>query len=118
LEAALLSLLVPGARAAGLKLLAKAREESGLLICTEAMDPEGVSHVAEVADIVQIGARNMQNFSLLKAAGPRAQAVLLKRGLSATIEELLLSAEYLLAEGNHERDSVRARHPGLRHDDA
>src|SRR6059036_2940818 len=85
----------------GLKLLAKAREETGLLICTEAMDPEGVGYVAEVADIVQIGARNMQNFSLLKAAGRAKKPVLLKRGLSATIEELLLSAEYLLAEGNH-----------------
>jgi 3-deoxy-7-phosphoheptulonate synthase len=85
----------------GLKLLAKAREETGLLICTEAMDPEGVGYVAEVADIIQIGARNMQNFSLLKAAGRAKKPVLLKRGMSATIEELLLSAEYLLAEGNH-----------------
>jgi 3-deoxy-7-phosphoheptulonate synthase len=86
----------------GLKLLAKAREETGLLICTEAMDHEGVAYVAEVADIVQIGARNMQNFSLLKAAGRAKKPVLLKRGMSATIEELLLSAEYLLAEGNHD----------------
>jgi 3-deoxy-7-phosphoheptulonate synthase len=85
----------------GLKLLAKARDETGLLICTEAMDPEGVGYVAEVADIIQIGARNMQNFSLLKAAGRAKKPVLLKRGMSATIEELLLSAEYLLAEGNH-----------------
>ena len=85
----------------GLKLLARAREETGLLICTEAMDPEGVGYVAEVADIIQIGARNMQNFSLLKAAGRAKKPVLLKRGMSATIEELLLSAEYLLAEGNH-----------------
>ncbi len=85
----------------GLKLLARAREETGLLICTEAMDPEGVGYVAEVADIIQIGARNMQNFSLLKAAGRTKKPVLLKRGMSATIEELLLSAEYLLAEGNH-----------------
>jgi 3-deoxy-7-phosphoheptulonate synthase len=86
----------------GLKLLAKARDETGLLVCTEAMDPEGVGYVAEVADIIQIGARNMHNFSLLKAAGRTQKAVLLKRGLSATIEELLLSAEYLLAEGNHD----------------
>jgi len=86
----------------GLKLLAKAREETGLLICTEAMDPEGVGYVAEVADIIQIGARNMQNSSLLKAAGRAKKAVLLKRGMAATIEELLLSAEYLLAEGNHD----------------
>src|SRR6184192_3920609 len=86
----------------GLQLLAKARDETGLLICTEAMDPEGVAYVAEVADIIQIGARNMQNSSLLKAAGRAKKPVLLKRGLSATIEELLLSAEYLLAEGNHD----------------
>jgi 3-deoxy-7-phosphoheptulonate synthase len=86
----------------GLKLLARAREETGLLICTEAMDPEGVGYVAEVADIIQIGARNMQNFSLLKAAGRSHKPVLLKRGMAATIEELLLSAEYLLAEGNHD----------------
>ena len=86
----------------GLKLLAKAREETGLLICTEAMDPEGVAQVSAVADVVQIGARNMQNFSLLKAAGRAKIPVLLKRGMSATIEELLLSAEYLLAEGNHQ----------------
>ncbi len=86
----------------GLRLLARAREETGLLICTEAMDPESVGPVAEVADIIQIGARNMQNFSLLKAAGRAGKPVLLKRGLSATIEELLLSAEYLLAEGNHD----------------
>jgi 3-deoxy-7-phosphoheptulonate synthase len=85
----------------GLKLLAKARDETGLLICTEAMDPEAVGYVAEVADIIQIGARNMHNFSLLKAAGRTQKPVLLKRGMSATIEELLLSAEYLLAEGNH-----------------
>ena len=85
-----------------LQLLAKAREETGLLICTEAMDPDGIGYVAEVADIIQIGARNMQNFSLLKIAGRAKKPVLLKRGLSATIEELLLSAEYLLAEGNHD----------------
>ena len=85
-----------------LKLLARAREETGLLICTEAMDSEGVGWVAEVADIIQIGARNMQNFSLLRAAGRAGKPVLLKRGISATITELLLSAEYLLAEGNQE----------------
>jgi 3-deoxy-7-phosphoheptulonate synthase len=86
----------------GLKLLAKAREETGLLICTEAMDPEGLGWVAEVADIVQLGARNMQNYSLLKAAGRAGKPVLLKRGISATLTELLLSAEYLLAEGNYD----------------
>ena len=85
-----------------LKLLAKARDETGLLICTEAMDPEGVGWVSEVADIIQIGARNMQNFSLLRAAGRAGKPVLLKRGIAATITELLLSAEYLLAEGNND----------------
>jgi 3-deoxy-7-phosphoheptulonate synthase len=67
---------------------------------TEALDPEGVDEVAEVADVIQIGARNMQNFSLLKRAGRVKKPVLLKRGIAATITELLLSAEYLLAEGN------------------
>jgi 3-deoxy-7-phosphoheptulonate synthase len=85
---------------AGLKLLAQAREETGLLIVTEAMDGEGLDSVAEVADIIQIGARNMQNYSLLKYAGRAGKPILLKRGLSATIQELLLSAEYILAEGN------------------
>jgi 3-deoxy-7-phosphoheptulonate synthase len=84
----------------GLRLLARAREETGLLIVTEAMDPEGAEQVAAVADIIQIGARNMQNYSLLKRVGRLPKPVLLKRGLSATIQELLLSAEYILAEGN------------------
>ncbi len=87
---------------AGLELLARAREETGLLIVTEAMDAEGLDQVVEVADIVQIGARNMQNYSLLKHAGRCGKPVLLKRGLSATIQELLLSAEYLLAEGHRQ----------------
>jgi len=86
----------------GLALLARAREETGLLIVTEAMDAEGLEQVLEVADIVQIGARNMQNYSLLKHAGRAGKPVLLKRGLSATIQELLLSAEYILAEGNRQ----------------
>ena len=86
----------------GLKLLAKAREETGLLIVTEAMDTESVDAVAEYADIIQIGARNMQNFSLLKRAGRAGKPVLLKRGMAATITELLLSAEYLALEGNHD----------------
>src|SRR5918999_3372485 len=85
---------------AGLRMLARAREETGLLIVTEAMDAEGLEQVAEVADIIQIGARNMQNYSLLKHAGRAKKPILLKRGLSATIQELLLSAEYILAEGN------------------
>jgi 3-deoxy-7-phosphoheptulonate synthase len=85
---------------AGLKLLARAREETGLLIVTEAMDSEGMDFVAETADIIQIGARNMQNYSLLKQAGKAGKPILLKRGLAATIQDLLLSAEYILAEGN------------------
>jgi 3-deoxy-7-phosphoheptulonate synthase len=85
---------------AGLRLLTRAREETGLLIVTEAMDGEGLDSVAEVADIIQIGARNMQNYSLLKQAGRAGKPILLKRGLSATIQELLLSAEYILAAGN------------------
>ncbi|MEO8226923.1 MAG: 3-deoxy-7-phosphoheptulonate synthase [Gemmatimonadota bacterium] len=84
----------------GLKLLARARAETGLLVVTEAIDAESVELVAEVADIIQIGARNMQNYSLLKTAGRAGKPVLLKRGMSATIQELLLSAEYILAEGN------------------
>jgi 3-deoxy-7-phosphoheptulonate synthase len=85
---------------AGLELLVRAREETGLLIVTEAMDGEEMDAVAEAADIIQIGARNMQNYSLLKRAGRAGKPILLKRGLSATIQELLLSAEYILAEGN------------------
>jgi 3-deoxy-7-phosphoheptulonate synthase len=86
----------------GLRLLAQAREETGLLIVTEALDTDSMDLVAELADVVQIGARNMQNFSLLKRAGRCGKPVLLKRGIAATITELLLSAEYLLAEGNHD----------------
>jgi len=85
---------------AGLKLLARARDETGLLIVTEAMDAEEMDLVADTADIIQLGARNMQNYSLLKRAGRSGKPILLKRGLSATIQELLLSAEYILAEGN------------------
>ncbi|MBK7596107.1 MAG: 3-deoxy-7-phosphoheptulonate synthase [Gemmatimonadetes bacterium] len=84
----------------GLELLAIARAETGLMIVTEAMDAKGLEMVVETADIVQIGARNMQNYSLLKEAGRQRKPVLLKRGLSATISELLLSAEYILSEGN------------------
>lgn len=86
----------------GLAMLDKARQETGLAIVTEAMDNEQVDLVAEVADIVQLGARNMQNYSLLRKAGRCGKPVLLKRGLSATIQDLLLSAEYILAEGNPE----------------
>jgi 3-deoxy-7-phosphoheptulonate synthase len=84
----------------GLKLLAKARAETGMAIVTEALEPEMVDVVAEHADIVQIGARNMQNYPLLRRAGKAGKPILLKRGLAATIKELLLSAEYILAEGN------------------
>ena len=84
----------------GLELLARAREETGLAIVTEAMDEEQLGLVAEYADVIQLGARNMQNFSLLRAAGRTGKPVLLKRGMAATIQELLLAAEYLLAEGN------------------
>jgi len=84
----------------GLKLLAKAREETGLAIVTEALETETLDVVAEYADIIQIGARNMQNFPLLRRAGKTGKPVLIKRGLAATIKELLLSAEYVLAEGN------------------
>jgi 3-deoxy-7-phosphoheptulonate synthase len=84
----------------GLKLLSKARAETGLAVVTEALEPEMVDVVAEHADIVQIGARNMQNYPLLRRAGRAGKPILLKRGLAATIKELLLSAEYILAEGN------------------
>jgi 3-deoxy-7-phosphoheptulonate synthase len=84
----------------GLRLLARARSETGMAIVTEAIDPESVDLAAEYADIIQIGARNMQNFSLLRRAGRAGRPVLLKRGLAATVNELLLSAEYILAEGN------------------
>ncbi|MEJ7809406.1 MAG: 3-deoxy-7-phosphoheptulonate synthase [Gemmatimonadaceae bacterium] len=84
----------------GLELLALARRETGLAIVTEAMDEQGAELVAEWGDCIQIGARNMQNYSLLKAVGRLGKPVLLKRGLAATITDLLLSAEYVLAEGN------------------
>ena len=84
----------------GLKFLARAREETGLAVVTEALDPDGVDQVVKYADIVQIGARNMQNYALLRRAGRAGKPVLLKRGISATIDELLLAAEYILAEGN------------------
>ena len=86
----------------GLRILSKVRRETGLPIVTEVLDSETVDAVAEHADCLQVGARNMQNFSLLKRLGRLRKPVLLKRGMSATIEELLLSAEYLLAEGNYE----------------
>jgi len=84
----------------GLKLLARAREATGMATVTEALDPEGADLVAEYSDIVQIGARNMQNYPLLRRAGRTGKPILLKRGMSATLDELLLAAEYILAEGN------------------
>jgi len=84
----------------GLKMLAKAREETGMPIITEVMAPNDVELVASYADILQIGARNMQNFILLDEVGKTRKPVMLKRGLSATIQEWLLAAEYILAQGN------------------
>lgn len=84
----------------GLRLLAKAREATGLAIVTEVMSDRDVELVAEYADIMQVGARNMQNFSLLKTLGACERPVLLKRGMSSTIKELLMSAEYITAHGN------------------
>ncbi len=83
----------------GLRLLAAARESTGMAVVTEALDPDGVELVAEYADIIQIGARNMQNYSLLRAAGRAGLPVLLKRGMAATLRELLLAAEYIVNEG-------------------
>jgi 3-deoxy-7-phosphoheptulonate synthase len=85
----------------GLEILARVREEFDLPIVTEAIDNEALTLVDKYADCIQIGARNMQNFSLLKMAGRARKPVLLKRGMSATLEELLLSAEYIMAEGNY-----------------
>jgi 3-deoxy-7-phosphoheptulonate synthase len=89
-----------GMEEAGLKLLAKAREESGLPFVTEVVNPETAELVAEYADILQIGARNSQNFALLKKVGQLKRPVLLKRGMSMTIQEFLMSAEYIMSEGN------------------
>ena len=86
---------------AGLKILAKVREIYGFGIVTEAIDTETFSMVEEYADVIQIGARNMQNFSLLKRAGRAKKPVLLKRGMSATLDEFLMAAEYVLSEGNY-----------------
>jgi 3-deoxy-7-phosphoheptulonate synthase len=86
---------------AGLQILAAAREETGLPIVTEAVDLESLDLVEKYADAIQIGARNMQNFSLLRRAGQAKKPVVLKRGMSATLEELLMAAEYILSEGNY-----------------
>jgi 3-deoxy-7-phosphoheptulonate synthase len=86
---------------AGLKILAKIRDEFGFGIITEAIDHESLDLVEKYGDVIQIGARNMQNFSLLKRAGRAKKPVLLKRGMSATLDEFLMAAEYILSEGNY-----------------
>jgi len=86
----------------GLRLLAAAREETGLAIVTEVLKPEDVDLVAGTADMLQVGARNMQNFPLLKRVGEAKKPVLLKRGISSTIQEFLMAAEYVLSEGNYD----------------
>ncbi len=85
----------------GLKLLAEARERTGLKVITEVMDGHNVELVAEYADILQVGARNMQNFALLKSLGKVEKPILLKRGMMSTVQEFLMSAEYILSEGNY-----------------
>ncbi len=85
----------------GLKILADIRDQFGLLIVTEAVDNESLDLVEKYADMIQIGARNMQNFSLLKRAGRAHKPVMLKRGMSATLEEFLMAAEYIMSEGNY-----------------
>ena len=85
----------------GLEILAEIRREFGLLIVTETIDPENCDLVEKYADALQVGARNMQNFSLLKRVGRSKLPVLLKRGMSATLDEFLMAAEYILAEGNY-----------------
>ncbi len=84
----------------GLRILDKVRQETGLLIVTEATDTENLAVVGKYADIIQIGARNMQNYSLLRLAGQQPKPILLKRGLAATIDEWLMAAEYIMSEGN------------------
>jgi len=86
----------------GLKILAKAREETGLPVVTEAVDGESMELVEKYADIIQLGARNMQNYALLKQAGKARKPVVLKRGMSATLEEFFLAAEYIMSEGNYQ----------------
>jgi hypothetical protein len=96
------SLRISGFGEEGLRILADIREEHGLKIVTEALDEAGVDLVEKYGDVIQIGARNMQNFSLLRRAGKARIPVLLKRGLSATLGEWLLAAEYVMAEGNYQ----------------
>ena len=98
----------------GLQMLRRAGDAHDLPIVSEVMDVSQIELVGRYADIYQVGARNMQNFTLLRELGHVKKPVLLKRGISATIEEWLLSAEYILAGGNHDVDPVRARHPHVR----
>jgi len=91
-----------GLKEQALAFLAEAKARTGMFIVTEVMEPATVAEVAEVADILQVGARNMQNYPLLEAVGAVAKPVLLKRGMSATIEEFLMAAEYILSAGNYE----------------
>jgi 3-deoxy-7-phosphoheptulonate synthase len=90
-----------GLEESGLKILAEIRQKFGLRIVTEAIDHESLEKVEQYADVIQIGARNMQNFSLLKRAGRSKKPVLLKRGMSATLDEFLMAAEYVMSEGNY-----------------
>jgi 3-deoxy-7-phosphoheptulonate synthase len=92
----------PGLGEEGLKILANVRDEFGLKIVTEALDVAGVDLVEQYGDVIQIGARNMQNFSLLRRAGRSKLPVLLKRGMAATLDEWLLAAEYVMSEGNYQ----------------
>ena len=85
----------------GLKILAEVRDKFGMGVITEAIDNESLDLVEKYADVIQIGARNMQNFSLLKRAGRSRKPVLLKRGMSATLDEFLMAAEYVMSEGNY-----------------
>ena len=101
-----------------LEILVEAREETGLPLVTELMDPRHVEAVVEVADVIQIGARNMSNFSLLSEVGRAPKPVLLKRGLSSTVEDLLMAAEYIVKEGNSAGDPLRARDQDVRDVDA
>jgi 3-deoxy-7-phosphoheptulonate synthase len=90
-----------GLKEKGLEFLSEVKKELGMMIVTEAKDTETLPAISEIADIIQVGARNMQNFSLLEAVGELSNPILLKRGLAATIEDLLMSAEYILSHGNY-----------------
>jgi len=97
----------------GLKLLREAADRNHLLLVSEVMDQTQIPLIADYVDILQVGARNMQNYNLLRELGALRKPVLLKRGISATVEELLLSAEYIMSGGNYDVHPVRARHPHL-----